>query len=94
MDLNLLTIFEAVARASSFSGAARELRLPKSSVSRAVSRLEADLGVQLLFRTTRQVSRPPPAWRCTSASRRCSASSPPRSARCPSARRSPPASCG
>ncbi len=56
MDLNLLAIFEAVARTSSFSAAAKELRLPKSSVSRGVARLEADLGVQLLIRTTRQVS--------------------------------------
>jgi DNA-binding transcriptional LysR family regulator len=56
MDLNLLTVFEAVARTASFSAAARELRLPKSSVSRAVARLESDLGVQLLFRTTRKVS--------------------------------------
>src|SRR6266511_5926275 len=56
MKLDLLTVFEAVARTSSFSVAAKELRLPKSSVSRAVARLEADLGVQLLFRTTRQVS--------------------------------------
>jgi DNA-binding transcriptional LysR family regulator len=56
MDLNLLTVFEAVARTSSFSAAAKELRLPKSSVSRGVSRLEGDLGVQLLFRTTRQVA--------------------------------------
>ena len=56
MDLNLLTTFEAVARTASFSGAARELRQPKSSVSRAVARLEAELGVQLLFRTTRRVS--------------------------------------
>jgi DNA-binding transcriptional LysR family regulator len=56
MDLNLLAIFEAVARTSSFSAAARELGLPKSSVSRGVARLEGELGVQLLFRTTRQVS--------------------------------------
>jgi DNA-binding transcriptional LysR family regulator len=56
MNLDLLTVFEAVARTTSFTAAARELRLPKSSVSRAVARLEADLGVQLLFRTTRQVA--------------------------------------
>jgi DNA-binding transcriptional LysR family regulator len=56
MDLNLLTTFEAVARTNSFSAAAKELRLPKSSVSRGIARLEADLGVQLVFRTTRQVS--------------------------------------
>lgn len=56
MDLNLLTVFEAVARTRSFSAGARELRIPKSSASRAVARLEADLDVQLLLRTTRQVS--------------------------------------
>jgi DNA-binding transcriptional LysR family regulator len=56
MDLNLLTIFEAVARSASFSAAAGELALPKSSVSRGVAALEEELGVQLLFRTTRQVS--------------------------------------
>jgi DNA-binding transcriptional LysR family regulator len=56
MDLNLLTVFEAVARTSSFSAAARELGMPKSSASRGVARLENELGVQLLFRTTRQVS--------------------------------------
>jgi DNA-binding transcriptional LysR family regulator len=56
MDLNLLTVFEAVARTTSFSTAARELHLPRSSVSRAIARLESELGVQLLFRTTRQVT--------------------------------------
>ncbi|HSM93031.1 MAG TPA: LysR family transcriptional regulator [Anaeromyxobacteraceae bacterium] len=56
MDLNHLTLFEAVARTSSFSGAAKELRLPKSSVSRGIARLEEDLDTQLLLRTTRQVS--------------------------------------
>jgi len=55
-DLDLLAVFEAVARTRSFSLAARELGLPKSTVSRGVARLEDDLGVQLLFRTTRQVS--------------------------------------
>lgn len=56
MDLDLLSTFEAVARTSSFSTAARELGRPKSSVSRGVARLEAELGVPLLYRTTRQVS--------------------------------------
>lgn len=56
MDLNLLAVFEAVARTSSFSAAARELGIPKSSASRAVARLENELRVQLLFRTTRRVS--------------------------------------
>jgi DNA-binding transcriptional LysR family regulator len=56
MDLNLLTVFEAVARTASFSTAAKELGIPKSSASRSVARLEDELGLQLLFRTTRQVS--------------------------------------
>jgi len=56
MDLNGLTLFEAVARTASFSAAAKELGLPKSTVSRGVARLEAEVGTQLLFRTTRQVA--------------------------------------
>jgi DNA-binding transcriptional LysR family regulator len=56
MDLNLLTVFEAVARTASFSAAANELGIPKSSASRSVAKLEDELGVQLLFRTTRRVS--------------------------------------
>jgi len=56
MDLNLLGVFEAVGRTRSFSAGARELGIPKSSASRGIARLEAELGVQLLLRTTRQVS--------------------------------------
>jgi DNA-binding transcriptional LysR family regulator len=56
MDLNLLTVFEAVARTSSFSGASKELGIPKSSASRGIARLENALGLQLLFRTTRRVA--------------------------------------
>jgi DNA-binding transcriptional LysR family regulator len=59
MDLNLLAVFEAVARTSSFSTAARELGIPRSSASRAIARLEDRLRVQLLFRTTRRVSLSP-----------------------------------
>ena len=56
MDLNLLSLFVAVAEANSFSVAARRLNLPKSSVSRGIASLEAQLGTRLLHRTTRQVS--------------------------------------
>ena len=56
MKLDFLAVFEAVARTRSFSAAARELGIPKSSASRTVARLEAALGVPLLFRTTRQVA--------------------------------------
>jgi DNA-binding transcriptional LysR family regulator len=56
MDLNTLELFTAVAETSSFSLAAKKLGLPKSTVSRGIARLESDLGVQLVNRTTRQVS--------------------------------------
>jgi|SoiMethySBSTD1v2_1073268.scaffolds.fasta_scaffold25199_6 DNA-binding transcriptional LysR family regulator len=56
MDLDLLSMFVSVAEAASFSVAAKKLRLPKSSVSRGVARLEDGLGAQLLHRTTRHVS--------------------------------------
>ncbi|MFT5585369.1 MAG: DNA-binding transcriptional LysR family regulator [Cognaticolwellia sp.] len=55
MDLNSLRIFATVAEHQSFSKAAEKLGLPVSTVSRRVSALEADLGVLLLERTTRQV---------------------------------------
>lgn len=55
-DLNELAIFAGVAQAQSFTGAARQMGLPKSSVSRAMASLEARLGVRLLERTTRRVA--------------------------------------
>ena len=48
--------FVAVARAGSFSAAARALALPKTRVSQRVQELEAALAVRLLHRTTRVVS--------------------------------------
>jgi DNA-binding transcriptional LysR family regulator len=53
MDLNHVAVFAEVVRAGSFTAAAASLGLPKSSVSRTVARLEDDLGVRLLHRTTR-----------------------------------------
>lgn len=55
IDLNALRMFVAVADAASFSAAARKLNLPKWSVSRRLSQLEAALGTPLLHRTTRRV---------------------------------------
>ncbi|WP_066918783.1 LysR family transcriptional regulator [Steroidobacter denitrificans] len=55
IDFNALRMFVAVADAASFSAAARKLNLPKWSVSRRVSELEAAMGVPLLHRTTRRV---------------------------------------
>jgi DNA-binding transcriptional LysR family regulator len=55
MDLNAARVFVAVAEHRSFSKAARRLDLPTSTVSRRITALEAELGVTLLERTTRQV---------------------------------------
>jgi DNA-binding transcriptional LysR family regulator len=55
-DLNELQFFAQVAKAHSFTMAARRLGVPKSSVSRAVRRLEGRLGVRLVERTTRNVA--------------------------------------
>jgi DNA-binding transcriptional LysR family regulator len=55
-DLNELQIFVQVAKAQSFTTAAKRLELPKSSVSRSLHRLEARLGVRLVDRTTRRVA--------------------------------------
>jgi DNA-binding transcriptional LysR family regulator len=55
MDLNELLVFARVVQAGSFTAAARELRMPKSTVSRKVSELEERIGAQLLHRTTRKL---------------------------------------
>lgn len=54
IDLNKLFIFREVVLAGSFSKAANNLKQPKSRISRVISSLEAELGVQLIYRTTRQ----------------------------------------
>lgn len=59
MDLNALRVFVTVAESASFSAAAKKLDLPKWSVSRSVSALEATIGAPLLHRTTRQVTLSP-----------------------------------
>lgn len=51
-----LTIFVAVVESGSFSRAAERLGQANSAVSRAVKKLESKLGVNLLNRTTRQLS--------------------------------------
>jgi len=53
MDIEDLQTFVAVADAGGISAAARRISVSKSIVSRRLFRIEAELGVQLLARTTR-----------------------------------------
>ena len=55
-DLRRMVIFFHVADTRSFSGAARQLGIARSAVSRHISLLEKSIGVRLLNRTTRRVS--------------------------------------
>ena len=50
-----MRIFATVARLESFAGAARQLRLSPSVVTRAVAQLEDQLGLTLVTRTTRSL---------------------------------------
>jgi DNA-binding transcriptional LysR family regulator len=56
MDLNDVLVFARVVRAGSFTAAAAELGMKKSTVSRKVSELEERLNTRLLQRTTRKLS--------------------------------------
>ena len=56
MEMSQLTILLQVVRQGSFARVAREIGVTPSSVSRAISTLEAELGFRLLQRTTRQLS--------------------------------------
>jgi len=55
MDIQQLRSFAAVARHRHFTRAAAELHVGQPAVSQHVRRLEAELGVRLLSRTTRSV---------------------------------------
>jgi DNA-binding transcriptional LysR family regulator len=54
--LSRVGVFLAVVKAQSFAGAARELGITSSAVSKQVQNLEQNLRVKLLNRTTRNVS--------------------------------------
>lgn len=59
VELELMGLFATVVEQGSFTGAAEVLGMPKSSVSQKISRLESQLGVRLLQRTTRRLSLTP-----------------------------------
>ena len=56
LDANDLLLFAEVIDCGSFSHAAEQLGLPKSTISRRISALEQQLGERLLQRTTRRLS--------------------------------------
>ncbi|UEM01859.1 LysR family transcriptional regulator [Skermanella rosea] len=55
-DLNLVSVFLAVADAGSFRAAAERMGVTRPAVSQSIRRLEDRLGVALVQRTTRSVS--------------------------------------
>ncbi|WP_050414330.1 LysR family transcriptional regulator [Azoarcus sp. CIB] len=56
IDLNGLLIFAAVAEAGGFTAAADRLGIAKAKVSIEIGRLETQLGISLVSRTTRRVA--------------------------------------
>lgn len=56
MDINSLVFFFKVAETKSFTKASKILDIPVSNVSRKINKLESDIGVKLLNRTTRNIS--------------------------------------
>lgn len=59
IQLSDIRVFLEIVDSGSFSAAARVLRMPKSSVARQMARLEAEIGVALLNRSTRVVALTP-----------------------------------
>jgi len=53
LDLSDLRVFVRVVERGSFAAAAREFKVPTSTVSRTIARLEERAGSRLLHRTTR-----------------------------------------
>jgi len=55
-QLRQLAVFASVAESESFAGAARKLQTSRSRVSETISKLEAELNIRLLNRSTRQLT--------------------------------------
>lgn len=56
VNLNRLSVFTALVRAGSFTAAADVLGMTKAMVSQHIARLESELGVSLLSRSTRRMT--------------------------------------
>ncbi len=56
IDLNAMMLFARVVEAQSYTRAAREMGIPKSTISRKISQIEEQLGVRLLQRNSRSLS--------------------------------------
>ncbi|PWL16357.1 LysR family transcriptional regulator [Falsochrobactrum shanghaiense] len=59
MDLSDVSLFCSIVSAGSLSGAGRQIGLSPMAVSRGLARLEEELGVRLVHRTTRTLSLTP-----------------------------------
>lgn len=55
-QLRAMAIFQVVAELGSFRGAARKLNLSPSVISHHITQLEEQLGLPLLYRSTRRMS--------------------------------------
>jgi DNA-binding transcriptional LysR family regulator len=53
--IDVMRLFARIVERGSFAQAARDLQIPRPSATHAIQRLESDLGVRLLERTTRKV---------------------------------------
>ncbi len=56
MEIELSRLFVKVIQQGSFSKAAQQLQIPKSTLSKAVTKLEKETGTKLLLRTTRSLT--------------------------------------
>jgi len=53
--LSAMQVFVRVAELASFTKAAEQMRIQKGGISSAIQQLESQMGVRLLYRTTRKV---------------------------------------
>ncbi len=56
LDINAMMLFAKVVEAQSYSKAAKDVGIPKSTISRKISQIEEHLGVRLLQRNSRGLS--------------------------------------